>query len=437
MMIRFIDLFAGTGGIRLGLEQAATTLGIETQCIISSDIDKKAQETYELNFNEKPVGDIRTIQNIEPFDILLGGFPCQPFSYAGKQRGFVDTRGTLFFEVERLIKQYSPKAFLLENVRGLTTHDKGRTFQTILNHLKESGYGVKHLVLNSSAFGVPQNRVRVYILGLKGKEPLLNLQSDLGSSDSHKFKESMGQGNLFSSFGHKVVKDILEDEVDEKYNCTPAFAEALSKHVNGDLKKLHGVRLIDYRNGQSIHSWQLGLRGKCTKDEIDFMNALVANRRKKEFGTHQDGKRLTIEQVRSFFDHPKLKEIISSLERKGYIKAVDDAYNPVAGNMSFEVFKFLDPESISITLVSSDAERLGVVHKGKLRRITPREAARIQGYPDAYKPHPNDRIAYHQFGNAVAVPVVRAVLSDLLTNNFLEFDKKPIKLNHGVVAEVS
>jgi DNA (cytosine-5)-methyltransferase 1 len=427
-MIRFVDLFAGTGGIRLGFEQATNALGIETECIVSSDIDKRAQETYELNFGEKPVGDIRTIQDIAPFDMLLGGFPCQPFSYAGKQRGFVDTRGTLFFEVERLLKRYSPKAFLLENVRGLTTHDEGRTFQTILEHLKELGYGVKYLVLNSSSFGVPQNRVRVYILGLKGHEPILNLQSDFGSSDSHKFKESMSQGKLFAPFGRKVVKDILEDKVDEKYYCSPGFSEALYKHVNGDISKLHGVRLIDYRNGQSIHSWELGLKGKCTKIEIDFMNALIANRRKKKFGTHQDGKRLTKKQIESFFDHPKLGEIISSLERKGYIKAIDGKYNPVAGNMSFEVFKFLDPESISITLVSSDAERLGVAHKGKLRRITPREAARIQGYPDTYQPHPNDRVAYHQFGNAVAVPVVKEVMSDFLISNSSYFGKQLVDL---------
>ena len=135
MRIRFIDLFAGTGGLRLGLEQAAHELGFETECILSSDIDKRSQETYEMNFGERPVGDIREIKEVKPFDILLGGFPCQPFSYAGKQRGFVDTRGTLFFEVERLLSEHAPEAFLLENVRGLTTHDGGRTFQTILQKL--------------------------------------------------------------------------------------------------------------------------------------------------------------------------------------------------------------------------------------------------------------------------------------------------------------
>lgn len=416
-MIKFIDLFAGTGGIRIGLEQAARELGLLTKCVLSSEIDKKSQETYEINFGEKPQGDIHQIDEIEPFNFLLGGFPCQPFSYAGKQRGFGDTRGTLFFEIERLLKKYSPEAFLLENVRGLTTHDKGRTFQSIITHLGDLGYGVTYLVLNSSSFGVPQNRVRVYILGLKGQIPATSLQSGFGAADSHKFKTSMTHPELFVHEDVKIVKDILEDDVDEKYHCSADFTRRLHKVVNGDFERLHGVRMIDYRNGQSIHSWELGLRGECNEDEIAFMNALVKNRRLKIFGTHQDGKRLSLEEIKTFFAHPNLETLAQSLTDKGYIKKVDNKYNPVAGNMSFEVFKFLDPESVSITLVSSDAHKLGVIHKGVPRRITPREAARIQGYPDSFKVHPIDTVAYRQFGNAVAVPVVKRVLQDFLTHN--------------------
>ena len=139
-MVKFVDLFAGIGGIRLGFEQAMRELGIESECVLSSEIDKDAQETYELNFGHKPEGDIYQIKQFPEFDFLLAGFPCQPFSYAGKQKGFVDTRGTLFFEIERLLKEHRPKGFLLENVRGLTSHDKGRTFQTILEKLKASGF---------------------------------------------------------------------------------------------------------------------------------------------------------------------------------------------------------------------------------------------------------------------------------------------------------
>jgi DNA (cytosine-5)-methyltransferase 1 len=417
MKLKFIDLFAGTGGIRIGFENACKKLGIETECVLSSEIDKKACETYELNFNEKPLGDIRDIHEIKPFDILLGGFPCQPFSYAGKQKGFGDTRGTLFFQVERILQKNNPKFFLLENVRGLTTHDNGRTFATIIKSLEDLGYSVTHFLLNSSNFGVPQNRIRVYILGVKGKKIKTNLSSDRGATDSHNFKKIYSQNSLFNNKSYKVVADILEEKVDKKYFCTEDFTKKLQAVVGSNLNNLAGVRLIDHRNGESIHSWQLGIKGKCTQDEINLLNELVKNRRRKFFGVHQDGKRLSLEQIKTFYKNPRLKEIIQSLEKKGYLKAVDNKYNPVAGNMSFEVFKFLDPASISITLVSSDAHKLGVVVDNKPRRITPREAARIQGFPESFKIHPDDVSAYRQFGNAVAVPVIETVIKDLLENN--------------------
>lgn len=422
-MIKFVDLFAGIGGIRLGLEDAAEIVGQGTECVLSSDIDKKCQETYKQNFGEQPYGDVRSIEEIEDFNFLLAGFPCQPFSYAGKQHGFGDTRGTLFFEIERILNKYSPDAFLLENVRGLTTHDKGYTFQTIIQHLEALDYGVKYLILNASSHGVAQNRTRVYILGLKKEKPVMTLSSNVGAADSHSFKSSQQQCSIFGGHNVKVVRDILEERVDDKYYCSTDFTERLGKAVGGDFSKLHGVRLIDYRNGNSIHSWEMGLKGECTKDEIAFMNALVKHRRLKHFGSEQDGKRLSLKDIKTFFDHPGLGKIVESLESKGYIKQVDGKFNPVAGNMSFEVFKFLDPESVSITLLSSDAERLGVVQDGRPRKITPREAARIQGFPDSFKIHPDDSVAYRQIGNAVAVPVVKDVLVDFLRNNELKSTK--------------
>ena len=152
-MIKYIDLFAGVGGIRLGVSQALSRNGIESKCVLSSEINEKACETYQLNFGEHPSGDVKEITEVEPFDLLLGGFPCQPFSYAGKRMGFGDTRGTLFFEIERLLEKYRPKAFLLENVRGLYTHDSGRTFKTIMDKLHGLGYGTYDLLQNSSNFG--------------------------------------------------------------------------------------------------------------------------------------------------------------------------------------------------------------------------------------------------------------------------------------------
>ena len=420
-MLKFIDLFAGIGGIRLGFEQAMQSRRIATQCVLSSEIDKYAQQTYALNFGEPPSGDLYGIHNIPDFDFLLAGFPCQPFSYAGKQKGFGDTRGTLFFEIERILKTHRPKGFLLENVRGLTTHDQQRTFSTILQKLEALDYGVSHLILNSSNFGIPQNRVRVYILGWYKHRPVLSLQSDLGVSDSHQFKAAFQQNELFDQYSYRVVADILEDHPDVRYDCSPDFVGRLLKIVDGDVNRLHGIRLIDHRNGNSIHSWELGIKGECDPLEMDFMNALIANRRKKTFGTHQDGKKLNIEEIKTFFDHPQLATVMQSLQQKGYLKDHNGRFNPVAGNMSFEVFKFIDPKSISITLVSSDAHKLGVVHKERIRRITPRECARLQGFPDDFICHPIDTYAYRQFGNSVSVPVVKAVLTDM-------FDTAPGKL---------
>ncbi|NMF57785.1 DNA cytosine methyltransferase [Pseudanabaena yagii] len=416
-MINFIDLFAGIGGMRLGFEQAMQDLGIQTKCVLSSEIDKYAQETYELNYQEKPDGDIYGIKQFPKFDFLLAGFPCQPFSYAGKQKGFVDTRGTLFFEIEKLLSDYQPKAFLLENVRGLTSHDQGRTFKTIIERLQNLNYGVSYLILNSSKFGIPQNRVRVYILGLYNQQPILSLKSDLGANDSHEFKRSLSQLTLFDSFADanntKVVADILEANPSIKYDCSQDFTARLLKFTGNSPEKLHGYRLIDHRNGNSIHSWELGIKGECNDLEIEFMNELIANRRKKKFGTHQDGKKLNLDEIKTFFDHENLAEIMNGLICKGYLKETEGRYNPVAGNMSFEVFKFLDPQSISITLVSSDAHKLGVVHNGRIRRITPRECARLQGFPDSFILHPKDTYAYRQLGNSVSVPVVREVILDL------------------------
>ena len=417
MKIKFVDLFAGIGGIRLGLESSLMAINMESECVFSSEIDLKAQSTYESNFGEKPWGDIREAKNLPKHDILLAGFPCQPFSYAGKQRGFGDTRGTLFFEIERLIESSQPEMFLLENVRGLISHDGGRTLKTIYSNLERLGYGVSHVLLNSALHGVPQNRMRVYIVGIKNHKPLITIPEDLKFVDTHAYTRS--QPTLFEDSTSKdlTVRDVLEENPDNRFRCSPEFTAMLRKYVQGDFSKLDGMRLIDSRNGNSIHSWELGLRGKCSAQEIRLMNAIIANRRKNVFGTHQDGKALTIHQIKTFFNTPQVKELLHGLVEKGYLRRVDGKYSPTIGNMSFEVFKFLDPNSISITLVSSDANRIGVVDALGPRRITVREAARLQGFPDSFKIHPNDNAAYHQFGNSVSVPVISKVLSNVFENN--------------------
>ena len=416
-MIKYIDLFAGVGGIRLGVSQALSRYGIEAECVLSSEINEKACETYQLNFDEHPSGDVKEITDVEPFDLLLGGFPCQPFSYAGKRMGFGDTRGTLFFEIERLLGKYRPKAFLLENVRGLYTHDGGRTFDTIMDKLHGLGYGTFDLLQNSSNFGVPQNRVRLYIVGILGVTPTMELHTDLGAADSHKYKQNSKELSLFDEKPICRVGDILETEVDEKYYCSDKFQQMLHDAVGEDLSVLHGYRLIDYRGGQSLHSWELGMKGKCSDAEIRFMNALILNRRKPIFGKEQDGKKLTLEQIKTFYKDPDIEDVIASLLAKRYLQVKEGKYNPVCGNMSFEVFKLLDPDSISVTLTSSDANRLGVIQHNRVRHITPRECARLQGFPDTFRLHPSDAWSYKQFGNSVSVPVVEAVFKEFIRCN--------------------
>ncbi len=416
-MLKFIDLFAGIGGLRLGFERGIASLGLRGECLLASEIDAEASQVYSQNFLHVPEGDIRQIKSLPKHDVLLAGFPCQSFSYAGKKQGFGEIRGTLFFEIMRLIDTNQPKVLILENVRGLTTHDHGKTFATIKHEIQLRGYSFYQFILNSVNFGLPQNRVRVYMIGVLNASPQFNLISDLGPKDSHSYNAV--QLNLFSlqHFPPKV-KDILEENPDSSFDCSPEFVEALNQVVGGYFNKLHGVRLIDYRGGNSIHSWELGLRGKCSEDEIKLMNLLITERRKNKFGKHQDGKQLTREQIASFFAHPKLTHLLESLVSKRYLKVINGQYKPVSGNFSFEVYKFLDPEKISVTLVASDANRIGVYYNNRVRRITPREAARLQGFPDDFQLHPNPTKAFYQLGNSVSINVITAITQDVIAQVF-------------------
>lgn len=255
----------------------------------------------------------------------------------------------------------------------------------------------------------------------------------MGASDSHAFKKKNEQLCLFDEKKVRkcTVGDILEDEVDEKYYCSAEFEKQLHSVMGEDLSKLHGYRLIDYRGGQSLHSWELGKKGKCSEAEINFMNLLIQNRRKPIFGKQQDGKKLTLEQIQTFYTNNDILDVIETLKLKGYLKEENGKFNPVCGNMSFEVFKFLDPDSISITLTSSDSNRLGVVQNNRPRRLTPRECARLQGFPDSFIVNPTDAYAYKQFGNSVSVPVIEAVISDFLEQNkdILGWEKEKLNDN--------
>ncbi len=306
-----IDLFAGIGGIRLGFEQTK-----RIKNLFSSEIDPFACITYEKNFGENPSCDITGVdeKKLPDFDILLAGFPCQAFSIAGRRCGFEDTRGTLFFDVARIIKEKQPQAFLLENVKGLTHHDKGRTLQTILNTLREDlGYTVYTQLLNAKDYSIPQKRERIYIVGFKE-------ETDFEFPKTKKLTKS--------------VKDLLEtNEVSSKYYISDTYLKTLKNH-----------RARHEAKGNGFGFEILKPDGIC--------NTLVVGGMGRE---------------RTLVIDDRLTDFVPKTNIKGSI------------NTEF------------------------------IRKTTPREWARFQGFPDTYTIPVSDAQAYKQFGNSVCVPVINAI----------------------------
>lgn len=317
----FIDLFAGIGGMRIAFQN------LGGKCVFSSEIDEQAQKTYAINFGDIPNGDITKINEdeIPNHDVLVGGFPCQAFSIAGKRGGFNDTRGTLFFDVARIIKAKQPKAFFLENVKGLTNHRGGKTLATILNVLRNDlGYIVPEpKIINAKNFGVPQNRERIFIVGFR---------ADLGiKEENFSYPEATDTT--------KTIRDIMEKKpVSVKYYLSTTYLECLKKHKARNEAKGNGF-------------------GYEIKDLDGISNTIVTGGMGRERNLIID-KRLT--------DFTPVTNIRGKVNRKG------------------------------------------------IRRMTPREWARLQGFPDNFKIEVADVSAYKQFGNSVAIPAVQATAKNLI-----------------------
>ena len=316
----FIDLFAGIGGFRIAFQN------LGGKCVYSSEFDAKAQQSYLANYGEMPFGDITKestkIYIPQEFDVLCGGFPCQAFSLAGRRLGFKDeTRGTLFFEIEAILRKHQPKAFFLENVKGLAIHDRGRTLKTILKHLDDAGYDVvPPQILNAMDYGVPQHRERIYIIGFR---------KDLGINvgDFH-YPEPTTTGDKRPKF-----RDVMEEhEVSVKYYLSTVYIETLRRHRARHEAAGHGF-------------------GYAIINADGVANAIVVGGMGRERNLVIDN-RLT-------------------------------NFNPVT-NIHGEVN-----------------------HEG-IRRMTPREWARLQGFPDTFKIVVADASAYKQFGNSVAIPAIQA-----------------------------
>ena len=316
----FIDLFAGIGGFRIALQN------LGGKCVYSSEFDAKAQESYLANYGEMPFGDItkESTKSYIPqhFDILCGGFPCQAFSLAGHRLGFKDeTRGTLFFEIEAILRKHQPRAFFLENVKGLAIHDKGRTLKTILGHLDDAGYDVvPPRILNAMDFGVPQHRERIYIIGFRK-----NLH--INTANFH-YPEPQTKGENRPRF-----RDVMENEVPSvKYYLSTTYVETLKRHRARHEAAGHGF-------------------GYEIIDTDGVANAIVVGGMGRE---------------RNLLIDKRLKD-----------------FTP-------------------ITNIKGEVNREGI------RRMTPREWARLQGFPDKFKIVVADASAYKQFGNSVAIPAIQA-----------------------------
>ncbi|ELC8442523.1 DNA (cytosine-5-)-methyltransferase [Clostridium perfringens] len=430
--VKFIDLFAGMGGLRIGFEKAFKSKGFNTKCVMTSEIKKHAIEALEYNFkHHKFVGDITKVdeKEIEDFDFLLAGFPCQPFSSAGNRLGFEDTRGTLFFDVARILREKRPYGFLLENVEGLVTHDKGRTLDVIINVLKDLDYNVNWKLLDSKEFGVPQSRSRVYIVGTKNEK--VNL-------DGFEKKNT-------------VLSSILENGLE---TVDSHFTRCLFRHYRPE--EIYGKAIKDKRGGKdNIHSWDIGLKGEISDSQKTILEQLFKERRKKKWAEEigikwMDGMPLTLEQISTFNKSENLKMLLDDLVEKGYLKlehprdekiiekedgksvkkrvpdeSKEKGYNIVAGKLSFEFTKILDPNGITPTLVAMDVSKLGVVDNGGLRKLSLREGLRLCGYPDDYSLDCLQKMSdgFDLLGNTVVINVVEEVakrIAETYENNFLD-----------------
>lgn len=414
--VKFIDLFSGLGGIRLGFEQALAEHGLVGKCVFSSDIKPAAIKAYHKNFNHNPKCDITKVSpaSIPNFDFLLAGFPCQAFSQAGLGLGFQDTRGTLFFDIAKILMEKKPLGFVLENVEGLVSHDKGKTFKVIITTLQELGYHIQYKVLNGKDFGLAQSRNRIYIIGYK----------NTALPELYQF-----------NYSYSTLKDVIE------YNVPPIetdFTKKLLSHYS--IQDIYGKAIKDKRGGKNnIHSWDIGLKGEVTAEQTELLDLLLRQRRNKKWAEiigidWMDGMPLTKEMISTFYDDPNLSEMLEDLVSKGYLtfeypkkkvgnkrvpdETLEKGYNIVTGKLSFEFTKILSPDDVTPTLVATDVSRLAVPVNNGIRKLTVKEGLRLFGFPDNYDlSHLSEAEAFDLLGNTVCVPVIKAVSSKLLKNH--------------------
>ena len=361
MGLTFFDLFAGVGGFRLGMERAGHT------CIGSCEWDNNARETYKKNFGSYPkYDDAKDLQpsTLPQFDVLCAGFPCQAFSIAGKRLGFEDTRGTVFFEIARIAKEKKPRYLLLENVKGLLSHDKGRTFRTILSTLDEMGYDAEWQLLNSKYF-VPQNRERIFIVGhLRGERTRQIFPvGEYGEETDAKIKRVGG----YSQCSAVYQTDGLSPTISA---CTHGYA--IGNIIEPQLK-------------------QIGTVGDSQAQRVYDSDGISCTLKAEGGGQGAKTGLYALTERRS----DKAKQIRKEMRKKG---------KDWCPRREKELVPRNDNLSNCITTGQSNERYLsdGV----RIRRLTPVECERLQGFPDNWTQGVSDTQRYKQMGNAVTVPVV-------------------------------
>jgi DNA (cytosine-5)-methyltransferase 1 len=428
----FVDLFSGIGGFRIPLEE------LGGKCLGYSEIDKEAIKIYRQNFisylnqDEIELGDITKIDSLpNNTNLVVGGVPCQPWSVAGKLKGFDDPRGKLWFDVLRLLNKNKPKAFIFENVRGLASPANRQSFEYLLHQFESIDYCVKWKVINSYDFGVPQSRERVFIVGIR---------NDLENCQEYQFPDSL-----------KTQPKLL-DVIDELQNCQPI------QKVKLDPKILFGGQIppsrnrfqkddelndfftfSDLRNGHTtIHSWDLI---KTTKKEQLICLTILRERRKKKYGI-KDGNPLSFDDLREIItnlDQSELEELVI----KNILRKTDNNKYEFVNSKNLSgingIYRIFLPNSemiptltatgardfiatISITADNpEDYKRIflkKIYRPRKYKPITAKDCCRLQGFPDWFVFHDNENIAKKQFGNAVSVPAVYYIAKELLNFDF-------------------
>jgi len=385
--LTFIDLFCGIGGFHI----AMSSFGHE--CVLACDIDKDCMQVYKDNFGLQPVNDITKIDEntMQDFDVLCGGFPCQAFSHSGKQKGFEDTRGTLFYDICRILKVKQPKYFILENVKNLKGHDKGKTWKTIYESIISLGYATYEapIILSPHHIGIPQNRERVFIVGVRNDVGQLKPFPVFERKDSHTSSILEDDDAM-----NKVVYDKVKISSDDENTVT--LWDKVVNHFGQNGLQLPGFPLWsdDWDSTYDISKlpdWKQAFilkNRKFFQENKDFLESWLNEARKEKSFT--GAKRKLEWQAGKMNTNSSIWSFVFQLRPSGIRVKRTDYF----------------PALVAMAQIPYVGERR--------RKLTPRETARLQSYPEDFKIHTAPSKAYKQFGNSVNVEVVKKVIQHLM-----------------------